>query len=253
MRLVSVMRPPDGWRPTRRSVAFVVLALWHLAVGPYVHATAVPEHGAFTQWIVTKENGKIEVRSDATRAPMTFFSDVHTARVVSRFNVVSVVGSVLSVSEQSSWQGGAHPGHLRRLRTINLVSGRTPVPLTDMFPEAAIVAALLKDGVVTQALARAPQRAHPKTLKDISQTAEGGCEMDFSELGTRYAFHHVKGDQVAVRLGLPHGCEAMRGDHTEIGIYLPIPAPWRGAFERAQTQRTLQQHLPQYGSFKRNS
>jgi hypothetical protein len=38
-----------------------------------------------------------------------------------------------------------------------------------------------------------------------------------------FAFHHVKGDQVAVRIGLSHGCEVARGALTQIGLYLPIP------------------------------
>ncbi|MOA38312.1 hypothetical protein D3C78_1599830 [compost metagenome] len=38
-----------------------------------------------------------------------------------------------------------------------------------------------------------------------------------------FSFHHVKGNQVAVRLGLGHGCETARGSLTVLGMYLPIP------------------------------
>ena len=51
------------------------------------------------------------------------------------------------------------------------------------------------------------------------------CAYGFSEdMLSRYAFHHVSGNRVAVRIGLSHGCEANRGGLTQLGVYLPIPA-----------------------------
>jgi len=52
-----------------------------------------------------------------------------------------------------------------------------------------------------------------------------------------FAFHHVKGNDVAVRIGLSHGCEVMRGNFTQLGVYLPMPKKMRSALERAASRK----------------
>src|SRR5206468_2838286 len=51
-------------------------------------------------------------------------------------------------------------------------------------------------------------------------------DLDFElrpDVLTRFAFHHLEGDTVAVRLGLPPHSGAIRTEHQQLGLLLPIP------------------------------
>lgn len=73
--------------------------------------------------------------------------------------------------------------------------------------------------------------------------ADGGCEVSYYEVNESFAFHHTKGGNVAVRIGLPHGCEVMRGNYTELGIYLPIPSTFVEYIKRAEKNHSWQKFL----------
>jgi hypothetical protein len=95
---------------------------------------------------------------------------------------------------------------------------------------------LNRDPVVQKAL----DGKAASSLKDLFERAEGGCEMQFGpEMMMSWAFPHIKGDRVAIRIGLPHGCEAARGHFTELEIYLPIPPSLDGWLRRAKANGTL--------------
>jgi len=64
---------------------------------------------------------------------------------------------------------------------------------------------------------------------------------------TSWAFHLLQGAQVAIRIGLPHGCEAGRGHFTELGIYLPIPAALQDWLRHAKANGTLNLGARGYG------
>ena len=187
-------------------------------------------------WKVYKTNGQIIAENSVTRKVKTIFSDVDKPQESSRYDLASLVGPLLSVKATLYWEGGAHPGHLTRLETINLETGKSPVLLTDLFPEAALLAALLKDPIVLRSLAG----QKPKTIRELVRIADGGCEIGFHLLDESFAFHHIQRDRVAIRIGLSHGCEVMRGNYTELGIYLPIPSSIRDFFEQAASRKTLQ-------------
>jgi hypothetical protein len=64
------------------------------------------------------------------------------------------------------------------------------------------------------------------------------CALDawFSEhLVRSFAFHHVSGDRVAIRVGIPYATEVCRGTLHQIGLLLPIPEALRQDLERART------------------
>ena len=190
-------------------------------------------------WNVQKKNGKIVAKNSLTKKVKTVFTDINEEDKVNNYEIASLVGPVLSVSESLYWEGGAHPGHLARLLTVNLDTGQSPVRLTDLFPEEQIVAALLKDKIVKKSLGK----QQPKCISEIIQSADGGCEISFYDINESYAFHHTKGDNIAIRIGLPHGCEVMRGNYTELGIYLPKPPQLAGFLEQADKQKTLQRNV----------
>jgi hypothetical protein len=189
-------------------------------------------------WQVYKSNGNIMAENSRTGKVRTVFSETDKPQESSRYDTASLVGPLLSVKASLYWEGGAHPGQLTRLETVNLDTGKSPVLLTDLFSETKILDALLKDRVVEKSLAG----RKPKTIKELARMADGGCEIAFHLLNESFSFHHIQGDRVAVRIGLPHGCEVMRGNFTELGITLPIPPKLMKFLKDAERRQTLQRH-----------
>jgi hypothetical protein len=160
------------------------------------------------------------------------------------FRVVSLVGSVLTL-ETTYYLGcgGAHPDGNARFVAIDLAKPRAAktrgltddeslpanlATLTDYFPEAEILRALLADSLIQKAL----EGKRPKTLAALLKI----CAEDFPtvaqdeklcftverDLLTRFAFHHLENGKIAVRLGLS-GTAVCRNNLTQIGILLPVP------------------------------
>lgn len=153
----------------------------------------------------------------------------------------SLVGPYASFQETSIGEGGAHPSVWIIYRTCR-PGAKDDVKLTDLFPEPVIVKALAADGVIAKARSG---KGEVSTLKALCDQLDGGCEMDLSSevLNGSFVFHHVEGDKVAIRIGVPHGCEAARGNFTQLGLLLPIPTSLRKALDQAQKEHTLAMHL----------
>lgn len=160
----------------------------------------------------------------------------------SSLDVLSVVGPFVSVhrAESGDCLGTAHPYAEQDYHAYDLRAGNLQVTLDAIFPPAQVRRALLGDRLVRRALAsQLPKGAPPPpTLASLVMALSGyssaDCRYGFEDdLLTRFAFHHLEGHSVAVRLGLSHGCEANRGHLTQIGLLLPIPNAWRAAFEAA--------------------
>lgn len=88
---------------------------------------------ASNYWSVKKVKGKIIAKNSVTKITKTIFTDVNKEDEMSKYEIASLVGPILSIAESLYWEGGAHPGHLARLETINLDTGKTLVLLTDIF------------------------------------------------------------------------------------------------------------------------
>lgn len=157
--------------------------------------------------------------------------------------LLSVVGSVASYEETTSWYctGAAHPSGYTTYVAVDAARPGAPAKLTDWFREQDVREALLADPLVRRALAGAHVRTPPARLDALVRAlseAQTECEYSFPEdLLTRFAFHHLEGGKVAVRLGLSHGCEAMRGRLTQIGILLPVPERLRTPLQQAAAGR----------------
>ena len=134
--------------------------------------------------------------------------------------VLSVVGSIVSFETNSGWycQGNAHPGHVARFRTIDLQTGED-VDIRRLLPDADVVAALKEHPFVNKALGE----HDPADLGSLIRQADGGCAATFLFLATSFVVYELRDDKVAVRFGLTHGCELMRGNLTEIEIEIPVP------------------------------
>lgn len=158
-----------------------------------------------------------------------------------RFVPLSVVGSLLSYERDDYWEGGAHPSGNETFVTVDVRAPKHGVKLTDLFPAEQIRQALLADRIVRRVLAR-EKIAAPTTLDGLVKALankEFGGEEDsmyrFPEaLLEDFAFHHIEGENVAVRFLLPHGTELYRFRHTQLGLLLPIPARLKSAFAQAE-------------------
>lgn len=151
--------------------------------------------------------------------------------------VLSVVGALVSVHESESGycEGAAHPYAVQTFRALDMRRQAERAKLTDWFPKAEVYKALMGDRIVQKALGGQKPKTLDALLKALDGYQSDDCAYGFSDdLLTRFAFHHLKGKQVAVRLGLTHGCEVNRGQLTQLGLYLPIPPALEAPLRRAE-------------------
>jgi len=155
----------------------------------------------------------------------------------------SIVGPYVSFFEESYGEGGAHPSVALSFHTVRL-GEKAAVCLTELFPEAQVVGALVADRVIVKA--RSSQEP-VTTLEALAGQLDGGCEMDLSAavFNESFIFHHIDKDKVAIRIGVPHGCEVARGNFTQLGLLLPIPPVLKEALAEAEKNQTLGVHLKQ--------
>jgi hypothetical protein len=162
--------------------------------------------------------------------------------------VASWVGPLLTLTEtvQGMTPGAAHPYAAVNFRVVDLRRADAVPTLTTYFDEGALRTALLGDAVVRRHLpsgkAKTVDAALP-TLDSVLAAIDGAgdedCKYRFSrELLSHFAFLAVRdagkpGAQVAVRLGMSHGCEAARGSFTQLGLWLPLAALKPGAKDLA--------------------
>ena len=134
--------------------------------------------------------------------------------------VLSVVGSLVSFATHEGFycEGSPRPRAVTRFRTVDLRTG-ADVDIRLLVPDAVVVEALKQDDLVKSALGG----RDPADLQDLIDTADGGCEVDFGDLASAFAFYDSRDDRVTVRFGLSHGCEALGGSLTEITVDLPTP------------------------------
>jgi len=161
--------------------------------------------------------------------------------------ILSWVGPIVSIAESGGGycEGAAHPFSFIDWKAWK-ITGKTKkqISIIDIFPERLVLQVLLKDKVIQK---HRTSTEEPTTLVELETSLDGGCEMYFSGLGMHFAFHHVKQDQVAIRLGLTYGCEAERGNFTQLGIYLPIDSmldpTLKDALKKAKTKGLLSNTL----------
>ncbi|HLK55162.1 MAG TPA: hypothetical protein VKU00_01275 [Chthonomonadaceae bacterium] len=160
--------------------------------------------------------------------------------------LLSVVGPILSFEVHAYVDGGgAHPMLATYYQVVDATHPARTVALTGLFPDAQVLKALLADKIIQKVLATDGAQAPPTTCIELVKRLNGkefGGESD-SEYGfgpdflTEFAFHHIEGDMVAVRLSVSHGAEVYRGEHTQIGILLPIPTLLQHPFELARARK----------------
>jgi hypothetical protein len=152
--------------------------------------------------------------------------------------LLSVVGSIVSYEEfeGTSCEGAAHPSAITLYAAVDAAHPGKKPRLTDLFPDADVLRALLSDAVVKKHAPKTPPKTTEALVKAL-ESSDPECEYSFGgDLLNRFAFHHVEGQKVAVRIGLSHGCEVARGKLTQLGILLAVPPALQQALERASTR-----------------
>lgn len=161
------------------------------------------------------------------------------------YEMLSVVGPVISYSVNWYGEGGAHPTYGMIYRTLDLSKvdpagdkdGRVRRPnanLADLFGEEAVFRQLAANPSVRAAIrgefsdsaTATAAHADPQSLAELVAAADGGCRATMGEnLLTDFAILYQLGHRTAaVGIGLSHGCEVDRGTFTELRpIYLRIP------------------------------
>jgi hypothetical protein len=164
------------------------------------------------------------------------------------FAVLSIIGPLLNFEDNEySDCGGAHPSTELRFTLVDmcrpgqveyrydldfldadLQSPGKIAKLTDYFSEADVLIALLANRVIKETLAEAGASAAPQTLAELLEVlaradyALNGTEVVLRpDFLTRFAFAHVEGERVAVRLNLPSVAVADRSK--QVTLLLPIP------------------------------
>jgi hypothetical protein len=158
------------------------------------------------------------------------------------WQVMSSVGPWVTVREDRSefCMPAAHPWGGASFATLDARHPERLANLLELFPDKAVLEALLADRLVQRAQHDVGGPRPRSTRALLAQLKEWGeeCAYRFDDtLLTRFAFHHLEGKRVAVRIGLPYGCEAARGVLTEIGILLPVPTALRPWLEAAAHRR----------------
>jgi hypothetical protein len=155
--------------------------------------------------------------------------EVQTYRSVS-IRVLSVVGPLASLQVADEWDGGAHPSGAIWYQTVDARHPSRKTTLTDYVPYTSLRAPLFADKVVGGILRKKGWRVAPKTSAELERALDGEIfeagqvEYEFGQHPlTEFTFHHVEGDQVAIRLNVAWGSEANRFQTTQIGLLAPIP------------------------------
>ncbi len=191
-------------------------------------------------WRFAKKDGKVIATNSDSRRQRTVCTDEVSEDGINSttHEIVSFVGPLVTVVTEYYYEGGAHPSYGRYFQVFNAETGNQ-IRLTEIFPPAQLLVALKSDGVIRRAISTAKD---PQSIRELIDAADGGCEMYIGDnLTQSFAFHHLKGNQVAVRIGLTHGCEAMRGKFTQLGLYLDVPKPWMALFRHAASQKSFMQ------------
>jgi hypothetical protein len=102
--------------------------------------------------------------------------------------------------------------------------------LTEYFPEREVLQALRNNAIIKEALRGESPSSLAKLFNLLKEQDIWINKAPFifpRDFLTRFAFHHLQGDKVAVLMGLPASGGAARGLHAELDLRLPMPPAWK--------------------------
>lgn len=150
--------------------------------------------------------------------------------------MLSIVGPYVCFQEDYYAEGGAHPSYGTVYHTYNMKTD-TLIRMQDLFSEKDILNALQTNELIQDYLI---EKKPAVSLEALFNNLDGECDFYFTMgILENFAFHHIKGNQVEVRIGVSYGCEVMRGNFEQIALYLPIPKTLKRLLKRAEKKGTL--------------
>ena len=150
--------------------------------------------------------------------------------------MLSIVGPYVCYQEDYYTEGGAHPSYGTVYHTYNTKTD-TSIRMQDLFNNQDILNALQKNELIQDYLI---EKKPSVSLESLFENLDGECDFYFTMgILENFAFHHLEGNLVEVRIGVSYGCEVMRGNFEQIALYLPIPKALKKALKRAEKKGTL--------------
>jgi hypothetical protein len=152
------------------------------------------------------------------------------------FKTLSVVGPYVSYEAQViGYGGGAHPINDVSFEVVRFDTKKQG-SLTEIFSEDEIMQALLSDEWFTSHLSN----KSPKSLYDLIGTLNDSCAQSFYRMLNSFAYNNAEGDTVTITFCLTDGCDWNRGGTIERPVRFHIPVQYKGMFEAARKNRTLE-------------
>lgn len=192
------------------------------------HSFYITENGEYSLEEVekmTQENGDLLYWDEQTK----YLNQIDN-------KMLSIVGPYICYQEDYYAEGGAHPSYGTLYHTYNIKTD-TSIRMQDLFNEQDLLLALQKNELVQNYLI---EKKNSVSLEALFKNLDGDCEFYFSMgILENFAFHHVEGNLVEVRIGLSYGCEVMRGNFEQIALYLPIPKSLKKLLKTAEKKGTL--------------
>jgi len=182
--------------------------------------------------IVRLTNGiEYTLFKDVTESSTQFIGGKDTkVRTTIKSAILSEVKNVASVKTTSTSSVPFQGCCGSNVTAYDLRSKGRLASLTDWFSEKDVLRALAQDSWLNKNVKQ------PESLDQISKNGTNNPFVCRSALDHNFAFHHLNGDSVAVRLYLPDECF---GESVQLGFYLPIPDSLKSAFATANAQKKL--------------
>lgn len=205
------------------------------------------------------QNASLKTRARGTQ-------NIESCTYERRLTLLSVVSTLVSFADEyGDFCGGAHPSEDVRFTTVDISKpgsisyvheGSTPllkidmannssrvVKLTDYFSDHQILEALLADKLIKEALKTFEVKFVPNDLSQLleilaeHQYALGASGLVLSpDFLTRFAFHHLIGNSVSIRISLSSASSANQAEREQIGLLLPIPQGLASALRSSSTR-----------------
>lgn len=136
--------------------------------------------------------------------------------------------------------GMAHPNHWASVNTYQVNNGKVKeVTLSDLFSREDILEQLYKDSYLTEKYPVDTKKHIKRDFEKINHVCEA---VDTSTLKS-FTIHHIKGDQVAIRLFLKACGNGAVKMSKQIGFYLPAYGPLFEAINLSSENKLLMKDL----------
>ena len=161
------------------------------------------------------------------------------------FIPAAVVGDLVSYEFESGFFCDTASGEWR-YATLDVARPKAFLDLRDFFDDDQILRAFLTDpqlaSDIQKSIAEKKLDAVPTTLESLSsfltkfdyQIYDGNSFFEADYL-TRFAFHHLEGEAICIRVSATSTSTAGRANHQYAEIFLPVPNKLRDVLQKADT------------------